>query len=337
MSPKKIISFISVVTGLVLISLALINYLGGTNTSFVSPLSFKPTPTPKPLPLLEYTFENLRAKPATPSQINLETVIGEELEYTAYQFSYLTDGARMTGQLNRPKSPPPVSGYPVIIMLRGFVDPSLYQTGIGTKNSAAVFAQNGYVTIAPDFLGYGGSDPEDNDSIAARLKRPRNIINLLASIGTLDFINSDLVGMWAHSNGGQIAISVLEISGKPIPTSLWAPVTKPFPYSILYYTDEYDDQGKSLRFIVSRFETDYDVFNYSIDRYWDWLKAPLQLHQGTVDDAVPVEWSDAFVATLKDRGLGVTYFRYEGADHNLRPNWDQAINRDLELYQTHLQ
>ena len=35
---------------------------------------------------------------------------------------------------------------------------------------------------------------------------------------------------------------------------LWAPVSKPFPYNILYYTDEAEDRGKWLRGEIAKFE-----------------------------------------------------------------------------------
>ena len=44
---------------------------------------------------------------------------------------------------------------PVIIQFRGYVERSIYQPGAGTKKTAEVFAKNGFISLAPDFLGYG--------------------------------------------------------------------------------------------------------------------------------------------------------------------------------------
>lgn len=305
--------------------------------TLVSPLSLhQPFPTPTPKPLMQYTFSNLKKTAPFASQINRVAILNEQPEYVSYLFTFQTQGKTMSGQLNVPTTATPSAGFPVILMLRGFVDPSIYQTGVGTMNAAAVFAKNGYVTLAPDFLGYGSSDPPANGPIAERLEKPRHLLDLLASLPSLSVINPARVGVWAHSNGGQIALSLLEISGRSLPTTLWAPVTKPFPYSILYYTDESDDQGKELRRILAEFEQDYDVYDFSIDRYYDWLIAPLQLHQGTNDDAVPVEWSDEFVNKLKKINKDITYFIYPGSDHNLRPTWDTVITRDLAFFAEHL-
>lgn len=323
---------------LIFICLALGTFflLNRSSGSIISPLgSLQPTPTPTPKPLLQYSFTNLKNTPGVPSQIALTSILDEQPEYASYLFTYQTQGKTMSGQLNVPTTATPSAGFPVILMLRGYVDPSIYQTGVGTMNAAAVFAKNGYITLAPDFLGYGSSDPPAANPITERLEKPRHLLDLLASTASLKVTDPGRLGIWAHSNGGQIAISLLEITGRSIPTTLWAPVTKPFPYSILYYTDESDDQGKALRKEIANFETSYDVFDYSIDRYYDWLNAPLQLHQGSADDAVPLDWSTEFVDTLEELDKDITYFTYPGSDHNLRPAWDTAIARDLEFFAEH--
>jgi len=137
--------------------------------------------------------------------------------------------------------------------------------------------------------------------------------------------------IWGHSNGGQIAITILEVTKKSIPATLWAPVTKPFPYSILYYTDESSDKGKFIRSELAEFEKLYDVEKYSLDNYITNIDAVLQIHQGTADDAVPADWTDGFVQDLEEEEIDVTYYKYQGADHNLRPSWDTVVERDYNF------
>ena len=303
---------IGAITIAALITVGVIAYAAYSPDSgtLINPQAVNITPTPKPLPLLQYTFDNLSSVTPTASQIVIEEEIEdiESEDYTAYVFSYTTTGKTMTGQLNMPSTATPSAGFPVVLMIRGFVDPSIYQTGIGTQNGAGFFAENGFVTIAPDFMGYGDSDDPNPSSLGERLEKPRHLLDLMASLNSLSFINPDELVIWAHSNGGQIALSLVEITGKPIPTTLWAPVSKPFPYSILYYTDEFEDQGKALRKVVAQFEQDYDVYQYSIDKYWNQITAPIQIHQGTADDAVPVEWSTDLAETLEKLEKDVTIY-----------------------------
>ena len=145
------------------------------------------------------------------------------------------------------------------------------------------------------------------------------------------------IGLFGHSNGGHIALAILEITGRDIPTVLWAPVGKPFPFSILAYTDEYDDKGKALRKILADFEKDYDIEKYSIDKYFDWINGPLEIHQGLSDQEVPYWWSDELVQILKEKNKEVEYFKYPGEDHNFNAGtWDSLATRTLNFYLQHL-
>jgi len=162
------------------------------------------------------------------------------------------------------------------------------------------------------------------------------VLNLLSSIKNLPQADPDKIGLWGHSNGGQIALSVLAISQKEIPTTLWAPVTKPFPYSILYFTDEFEDEGKALRAELYRLEKDYDVAQFSVTNYLDKIRASLQIHQGTADQSVPVTWTNDFVEKLDELEIINNYFKHLGADHNMVSSWNEVIEQDLEFFEEEL-
>lgn len=297
----------------------------------------------KDKPYEKYRFESLVERIDRPSKIEIGRELAGGEGYKSYVFYYQSEGRRISGQINYPELSTDSRKSPVVVMARGYVDKDIYETGIGTKNAAGVYARNGYITLAPDFSGYGESDKEDENGLGARMVKPVEILDLLASIPSVSQADLSRVYLWGHSNGGQIMLSVAEIIGKREPSrqgqsltvrgmSLWAPVSKPFPYSILYYTDEASDSGKWLRKQVAKFEEDYDAFDYSIDRYLDWITVPILIHQGGLDDAVPKKWSDTLVESLKMKDKSVTYFVYPTADHNLRPNWDNVVIRDLEFF-----
>lgn len=305
----------------------------------------------KEKPYDKYGFENLVERSDVPSKIELGKELASGEGYTSHVFYYQSEGRRISGQINLPDPAGPGSAgeYPVVVMARGYVDKEIYETGIGTKNAASVYARNGYITLAPDFSGYGESDQEDENALGARVVKPVEILDLLASLDSLEMVDTTQIFLWGHSNGGQIMLSVAEILGRQEQlnknieyrvkgVTLWAPVSKPFPYNILYYTDELSDHGKWLRREIAVFEQDYDVYDYSIDRYLDWITVPLQIHQGGLDDAVPKKWSDALVESLTAKDKRVTYYVYPTADHNMRPNlpaqagWDNVVIRDLEFF-----
>lgn len=324
------------VISFILLAVVVVGYVFLTGTDkIISPLS-----SIKEKPLDKYTFTRLKETKFSESPITFGKLLKDENNFVSYVFYFNVEDKKVSGLANIPKSQ---GTYPVIVMFRGYVDREKYSIGEGTKRAGEIFAQNGFITLAPDFLGYGESASPSANSIEERFQTYTTSLTLLASVGN---INSSLqrnefnaradtgkIGIWGHSNGGHIALSVLEITGEKYPTVLWAPVSKPFPYSILYYTDEFDDRGKMLRRVLADFEKDYDVELYSPLNYYSWIQAPIQLHQGGADESVPQKWSDELVENLEKLQKEVTYFVYPAADHNLSPNgWSLAVERSILFY-----
>lgn len=329
----------------------------------------------KDLPLLQYSIENLSKKEfKTSKPLKIKEIISEDLENKLYVllFTYESQGKNISGTLNL-KIDDETNNKPVIVMIRGYVPPEGYFTGSGTKNAAAVFANNSYLTLAPDFLGFGQSDSEPENTWEARFVKIVNVIDLIKTVQEFPEIDlsaienlpikkisldASKIGIWGHSNGGQIAVSTLEVLGSNLPTTLWAPVLAPFPYSILYFSDENDDEGKEARKYVSLFEEDYDVFDFSITKHLDRLNGPIQIQHGTNDDSALVSWTEEFLtkvdlenktressnsaadssqsALIKKSEIKIDFHKYPGANHNLQPNWNDAIQKDLLFFSKNL-
>jgi alpha-beta hydrolase superfamily lysophospholipase len=311
-------------------------------------------------PLEKYSIENMQKASWQSGAFKIEKQIADEKEYTSYLFTFTFNPeiegnkkAKTTGQINIPKGDGP---FPVILMFRGYVDQTMYSTGTGTRPAGAYFAKNGFITIAPDFLGYAGSDTEAGNVFESRFQTYTTAISLLKTIEkwkdmqqivqvnndlkdskliTNDLMTYSSINLWAHSNGGQIALTTLAVTGANYPTTLWAPASKSFPYVVLYFTDESEDEGKFIRKELSKFEDVYDVDKYSYTNYLDNIKAPIQLHQGTADAAVPIAWSNELVGKLRAKDKDIIYFTYQGADHNLRPSWDEVVEKDVEFFKKH--
>ncbi|QQS39579.1 prolyl oligopeptidase family serine peptidase [Candidatus Woesebacteria bacterium] len=340
MKINYIILFINILATLFLLYLYLVN---NSKTSLDTKVVSVETP------LNKYTIENLSHVKLNNYDIVATTTI-ENDNYTSLIFSFefnpdfdSTDTKITTGLINIPKSQGEVNKFPLIIMIRGYVDPGNYETGTGTKNAGYYFAEHGFITLAPDFLGYAGSDINATDIFESRFQTYTTVLALISKLGDPQFMklinntwDQKNIFIWAHSNGGQIALTVLTAQGYTFPTSLWAPVTKPFPYSILYYTDESEDGGKFIRRKLSDFEHLYNTDLFSFTNYLDNLHAPLMIHQGTNDNAVPKSWNDSFVINLNNLDKEVEYHTYPNANHNLQPFWDEVVEKDVMFFTSHL-
>lgn len=294
----------------------------------------------KERPYDKYSIENLGETKISPSRIEVGNILTEGPGFNSYMFSMdfspslnPKEQKKVTGIINIPSGN---NKFPVVVLYRGYIDQRTYKSGDGTKRVGEYFAQNGFITVAPDFLGYGQSDQEANNIFEARFQTYVTALSVLESVASLDKWDGKNVSIWGHSNGGQIALTVLEITKGEYPTVLWAPVSKPFPYSVLYYTDDSDDRGKLIRHELANFEASYDVDLYSIHKYYDRISAPIELHQGTIDDAVPRDWSDDLSKTLKKLEISLDYFIHPGLDHNMNPSWSMVIGQGLAFFEDHL-
>jgi dipeptidyl aminopeptidase/acylaminoacyl peptidase len=309
------------------------------NTAYHLPKNSNPISQIKPTPLYKYSIEGLSATSFKSSTIEIGKALKDAPKYTSYEFTMefspdFSENLKITsGMINIPKGTGP---FPVIVMYRGYVDQTLYKIGEGTAPSATVFAQNGFITIAPDFLGYGDSNSEAGDIFESRFQTYVTAAVTLKSVVSIKDWDGKNIFIWGHSNGGQVALTTLEITGVDYPTVLWAPVSKPFPNSILVYTDESGDQGKLIVEKLAEFFDTYDVSKFSLTGYLEKIKAPIELNQGTADTSVPYWWSDSLVKILKTDKIEITYLKYPGADHNLNPSWNQAVNASALFFKSHI-
>ena len=284
----------------------------------------------------EFAFDNLMQKEFLSGQIKLGKILTKEDKSTSYVFTYQSEGKTISGMANVPKG---TGKFPVIILLRGYADKTYYHTGLGTEKSANFFAENGFLTLAPDFLGYGTSDLEDEDILKARFYRPMEVLSLLSAISNLPLADSRNIGLWGHSNGGQIALSVLEITGKNYPTSLWAPVSLDFPECLLTYLGEEEEVGNPVKEKVDLFLKNNDPKRFSISPYFNRIKGAFIVHQGTADELIKLSWTQTLVDSLKKQGSEVSFYHYKGENHNF--NWykttgDTLRQRDLTFFRKYL-
>ena len=289
-----------------------------------------PRPTPTPFAAERYSIPALTTNPPEAGTL---TVSGSVFEFRFQPDPGKKEIKKVTGVINFPQAGGP---HPIVFLIRGFVDQEIYTTGMGSKKIGEYLSENGYITIAPDFLGYADSDSEAGNIFESRFQTYTTVLSLIASRNQIPGFDGTNFFLWGHSNGGQISLTTLAILGQPIPTLLWAPVTKSFPYSILYYLDEAEDGGKFLRHELAKFESVNNTDLFSFTNYLSQIKAPMMLLQGTTDDAVSVAWSQSFCKNAKNAEIDIKCYYYAGADHNLNPSWNEVAQRTLDFFNQNL-
>jgi len=315
-------------------------------------------------PLERYSIDNLSKTEVPGGKFKIEREINKGENFISFlfrfQFNPNLDGKTLkstTGQINIPLKP--IENPQIIIMLRGYVNQKTYKTGDGTRKASEFFAKEGFITIAPDFLGYADSDRESEDIFETRFQTYTTVLSLIKTLEktedeflletndqSLDWekLKKSLkkgakIMIWSHSNGGQIALTVLAVTSGKYPTVLWAPVSKFFPYSVLYFTDESDDKGKLIRKKLSEFESKYDTDLFSFDQYLERIEAPIKIDHGEKDKVVPIAWSEQLYSKIASakKTKDLTFERYPLSDHNMLPEWQKVVESDLIFFRKHQQ
>ena len=300
--------------------------------------------------LAQYNFEKLRSRENKASEIKvigdtsvldearetvakkyLEEGIKKESNFESKAISFESNGKKISGMMNIPNNSK-VKKLPAIIMIRGFAESEGYFIGSGSWKAADELARNGFVTVSLDFLGFGLSEGEAKDILEARFEKPVSVLDLIESVKKISVVDGEKIGIWSHSNGGQIAISVLEITGKNYPTVLWAPMTNPFPKSVLETVDDGSEGSLKVKQRIEDFEKEYDSKLYSIDNFYNLIEAPILIHQGTADVWCEVKWQKNLKKELEKLGKEVTLDIREGNDHTLKQSWDDVIKMDINFF-----
>ena len=284
------------------------------------------------LNLEKYDFDNLRKRGGKVSEIKIIGVAEEvekrkkkEDEYKTQIFTFESEGKVISGTVNIP-NPEMSSLKKAVVLVRGYAELNGYYSGSGTWKVADILANEGYATFSIDFLGYGQSDKESMDMLEARFVKVANVMDLIESIKNIPWIDKNKIGIWAHSNGGQIALSILETMDGSYPTVLWAPMTQTFPESVLSTIDE----GSPVKDVIEEFLKKYDSRRYAFENYYEWVNSPILIQQGTADEWCQVSWQEKVVNDLKKLDKNAELIIYPNDDHNLSKSWDEAVKKDTD-------
>lgn len=266
--------------------------------------------------------------------------VGRTLEknnaYTRSYITYKSGDLTISGIMNVPVGPPPEGGFPVLFLNHGFIDPAIYTNGRGLRREQDYLARRGYAVVHSDYRNHAQSDKDPDVDVELRFGYVEDVINGVEALkkAGLPDINTEKIGMLGHSMGGGVTTSILVIKPELVQAAaLFAPVSA-------------DQRENFRRWIARRPETAQKIellfgSPESNPTFWDSVspvvylsdvEAPVQLHHGTADDSVPVEWSDRLNQALADAGKKVEYHRYPGEPHEFTSAWPVVMKRTVAFF-----
>lgn len=290
-----------------------------------------PKPTPTPGLIYPYTIAGLREREYPAGRIQVGEPTALSADFTRYPIGYQSDGLTISGEM---QVPPGAGPFPVIVMNHGYYDFSNYRSGDGTRLVAEALNRHGYLTIAPDYRGYGQSD---EGASLFHTGFVVDVMHLLKAISSLPQADPGRIGVWGHSMGGGITTKVLAIEPSVRAAVLFAPnsaddgdliarwgygcipqvnILHCNPAEILT-PDLPDDLLQAYQEAASNPDLRRQVAPYF---HLEAIQTPIQIHIGEADggppETTPPVWSYKLYEALVAAGKPAELFTYPGQGHS---------------------
>jgi len=265
--------------------------------------------------------------------------LGRGAGYTRYAITYRGDDLLLSGLMVRPDGAGP---FPVLILNHGYIDPGIYMTGRGFERSQDYLARRGFVVVHIDYRNHAASDDDPRSDLELRLGYATDAINAVLAIkrAALSYIDIDRIGMLGRSMGGGVTLNALVLVPDLVDAAvLFAPVSSDAVDNFNRWIRRPARRALAQRIIDSYgAPRDDPVFwaNVSARTFFDRVEVPLQIHHGTADESVPIEWTRETVAALLEQRKDVRLFTYDGEGHQLYAGFDRAMQRTVSFFETHL-
>ncbi len=283
------------------------------------------------------TIDFLRKQTYPGSEIVVEETLAPGVNYDRYLVSYRSEGLKQYALLTVPQGEKPASGWPAIIFNHGYIPPEIYRTTERYVAYVDGFARSGYVVFRPDYRGHAFSEGEARGAYG-NPDYTIDVLNGLASVKKLDYVDTNRIGMWGHSMGGYITLRSMVVNGDIKAGVIWAGVVASYPDLV----EKWNQQQSVVNIpparrwrtqLVEQYGLPEENSDYwasiSTNSYLDDLSGPVQIHHGTNDADVPIEFSVKLFDQIKAAGGNAEIYTYLNDDHNLSQSLNTALQRSV--------
>ena len=305
-----------------------------------------PLPTASPAPLHPLQIDAMRAQQYPGSDIVIESVLDPGVNYNRYYVSYLSEGLKIYALMTVPGGEKPATGWPVIVLNHGFIPPDVYRTTERYVAYVDLIARSGYIVFRSDYRGHDRSEGEPGGAYS-NPGYTVDVLNAVASMKRFADADPDRIGMWGHSMGGYITLRSMVVTDDIKAGVIWAGVVASYPDMLTRWRRGTGaavpptPNPRSWRYsLVNEFgspESNPEFWNsISANSYLSDLSGPIQLHHGTADEDVPLEFSELLFYQMMEASQYVEFYKYEADNHNISNYFSTAMQRTIEFFDRYL-
>jgi uncharacterized protein len=301
-----------------------------------------PTPTPTLHPM---SIQAMRLGDYPGSQIVIEQELDPGANYRRYYASYLSEGLKIYALLTLPNGETPPTGWPAIVFNHGYIPPAQYRTTERYIAYVDNLARSGYIVFRIDYRGHDRSEGLASGAYGSP-GYAVDVLNAVAALKQFAQADPERIGMWGHSMGGYLTLRAMVISPDIKAGVIWAGVVVSYPDLLTRWRRGPTPTpgavtGRSWRanWIETYGAPDENPqfwSSISSNSFLADLSGPLQLHHGTADESVPLEFSQILYQEIQAAGKIGELYIYDGDNHNLSNYFSQAMTRTILFYDQYL-
>lgn len=304
-------------------------------------------PSPTPMPFVEMTIPYLRNRTYT-STMGQRSRISDAGTYMSYITNYESDGLKVNGLLTIPKGEMPLEGWPAIVLVHGYIPPTVYRTTDNYVSYVDFLARRGFVIFKIDLRGHDQSEGEPGGAYYSS-DYVIDTLNARAALQSVDFVNPKRIGLWGHSMAGNVVMRSLAAQPEIPAVVVWAGAGYTYADLLAYRITDNSwrpptespqrMRGRELlRQTYGEFSANHPFWKQvAVTDYLSDIRGAIEIHHAVDDAVVNIEYSRNLMKLLDNTTVVHELYEYAGGGHNISGSYfTTAMERTAEFFNKHL-